>query len=74
MLTSAFNATLETFVYCGCQCAEVSWSPVCIHCTCIIASYLAKISSVESQKGIIAVLRCSFENQKDTITIDFVQR
>ena len=32
------------------------------------------ISSAESQKGIIAAQTCSFENQKGTITIDFVQR
>ena len=31
------------------------------------------ISSVESQKGAIAVHMCSVENQKGTITIDFVQ-
>ena len=32
------------------------------------------ISSAESQKGINAVQRCSIENQKGTIAIDFVQR
>ena len=31
------------------------------------------IPSVESQKGITAVQRCSVESQKGTITIDFVQ-
>ena len=29
------------------------------------------ISSVESQKGVIAVQRCSVENQKGAIAIDF---
>ena len=34
-----------------------------------------KISSVESQKGVIADdQRCSVENQKGAIAIDFVQR
>ena len=32
------------------------------------------MSSVESQKGAIADQRCSIENQKGTIAIDFVQR
>ena len=32
------------------------------------------ISSVESQKGVIAYQRCSVENQKGTIAIDFVQQ
>ena len=32
------------------------------------------ISSVESQKGVIADQRCSVENQKGAIAIDFVQR
>ena len=32
------------------------------------------ISSVESKKGIIADQRCSVENQKGAIAIDFVQR
>ena len=32
------------------------------------------ISSVESQKGVIADQRCSAENQKGAIAIDFVQR
>ena len=32
------------------------------------------ISSAESQKGIIADQRCSIENQKGAIAIDFVQR
>ena len=32
------------------------------------------ISSVEGQKGIIAYQRCSIENQKGAITIDFVQQ
>ena len=32
------------------------------------------ISSVESQKGIIADQRCSVENQKGAIVIDFVQQ
>ena len=31
------------------------------------------ISSVESQKGVIAVQSCSIENEKGTITIDFVK-
>ena len=31
------------------------------------------ISSAESQKGIIAIQLCFVENQKGTITIDFVQ-
>ena len=35
---------------------------------------LEKISSVENQKGVIAVQRCSTENQKGAIAIDFVQR
>ena len=34
----------------------------------------SNISSVESQKGVIAVQRCSVENQKGTIAIDFVKR
>ena len=32
------------------------------------------ISSVESQKGVIADQRCSVENQKGAIAIDFVQQ
>ena len=32
------------------------------------------IAPAESQKGIVAVQRCSVENQKGTITIDFVQQ
>ena len=32
------------------------------------------ISSVESQKGVIADQRCSVENQKGGVAIDFVQR
>ena len=32
------------------------------------------ISSVESQKGVIADQRCSVENQKGAIAIAFVQR
>ena len=32
------------------------------------------ISSVESQKDVIAVQRCSVENQKGAIAIDFVQQ
>ena len=32
------------------------------------------ISSVESQKGVIADQRCSIENQKGAIAIDFVQQ
>ena len=31
------------------------------------------MSSVESQKGAIAIKKCSIENQKGVITIDFVQ-
>ena len=31
-------------------------------------------SSVESQKGVKTVERCSVENQKGTIVLDFVQR
>ena len=37
-------------------------------------SRLYGISSVESQKGIIADQRCSVENQKGAIAIGFVQR
>ena len=37
-------------------------------------SFMFCISSVESQKGIIADQRCSVENQKGAIDIDFVQR
>ena len=32
------------------------------------------ISSVESQKGVIAIQRCSIENQKGAIDIDFVKQ
>ena len=32
------------------------------------------ILSVESQKGVIAEQRCSVENQKGAIAIDFVRR
>ena len=32
------------------------------------------ISSAESQKGVIADQRCSIENQKGAIAIDFVQQ
>ena len=32
------------------------------------------MSSAESQKGAIADQRCSVENQKDAIAIDFVQQ
>ena len=32
------------------------------------------ISLVESQKGVIFIQRCSVENQKGAIVIDFVQR
>ena len=35
---------------------------------------LFNTSSVESQKGIISVQRCSTENQKGGIAIDFVQQ
>ena len=31
-------------------------------------------SSVESQKAAITIQRCSVENQKGTIAVDFVQR
>ena len=31
-------------------------------------------SSAESQNGTITIQRCSLENQKDTIAIDFVQQ
>ena len=31
------------------------------------------VSSLENQKGIITVQRCSIENQKGTIAIDIVQ-
>ena len=31
-------------------------------------------TSVESQKGVIEDQRCSFENQKGAIAIDFVQQ
>ena len=34
----------------------------------------ANFSSVESQKGAIAVQRCFVENQKGAIAIDFVQQ
>ena len=34
----------------------------------------ASISSAESQKGAIADQRCSIENQKGAIAIDFVQQ
>ena len=41
---------------------------------CIIMLFIGShISSVESQKGIIAVKRCSIENQKVAIAIDIVQ-
>ena len=30
--------------------------------------------SVESQKGVIAIQRCSIENQKGALAIDFVQQ
>ena len=33
-----------------------------------------QMSSVESQKGVIADQQCSVENQKGAIAIDFVQR
>ena len=32
------------------------------------------ISSVESQKGVIAVQRCPVQNQRGTVAINFVQR
>ena len=35
---------------------------------------IENILSVENQKGIIAVLRCPVENQKGTITVDFLQQ
>ena len=35
--------------------------------------YVHNISAVESQKGAITIQRCSIENQKGTIVIDFVQ-
>ena len=35
---------------------------------------LRYISSVESQKSVITVQRCSIENQKGAIAIDFVQQ
>ena len=38
------------------------------------ASLEIHISSVESQKGAIAVQRCSVENQKGTIATDFIQQ
>ena len=38
------------------------------------ADCIIDISSVESQKGVIAVQRCSVENQKGAIAIDFVQQ
>ena len=37
-------------------------------------SYLKMISSVESQKGVIAVQRCSVENQKGTIAVQSLWR
>ena len=36
--------------------------------------YILSILSAESQKGAIADQRCSVENQKGAIAIDFVQR
>ena len=42
---------------------------MCLVTTTIVIS----ISSAENQKGINAVQRCSIENQKGTIAIDFVQ-
>ena len=33
-----------------------------------------EISSIESQKGVIADQRCSIENQKGANAIDFVQQ
>ena len=32
------------------------------------------LAASESQKGVNAILRCSAENQKGAITIDFVQQ
>ena len=43
-----------------------------VHYSKFIFCYI--ISSVESQKGVIADQRCSVENQKGAIATDFVQR
>ena len=42
--------------------------------TCYYNTHKQKISSAESQNVVIAVQRCSVENQKDNIAIDFVPR
>ena len=39
-----------------------------------LKSFAGIMSSAESQKGAIADQRCSVENQKDAIAIDFVQQ
>ena len=35
---------------------------------------MCKLSSAEDQQGTVTIQRCSIENQKGTIAIDFVQR
>ena len=44
------------------------------HHTAFLCSKLVMISSAESQKGAIADQRCSVENQKGDIAINFVQQ
>ena len=39
----------------------------------IVSSGTSSLSSAENQKGVNAVQRCSVENQKGAISIDFVQ-
>ena len=43
-----------------------------VNATCGQNDYMN--SSIESQKGVITDQRCSVENQKGAIAIDFVQR
>ena len=45
-------------------CVTLGWSMFC---------FLVGMSGAGSQKGINAVQRCSIANQKDAITMDFVQ-
>ena len=40
---------------------------------CLNVSESAEISSVESQKGIITIHKCSVEHQKGALTIEIVQ-
>ena len=55
---------------------KATWNCMCV-CVCVcVCVYICLyyISSVESQKGVIAVQRCFVENQKGAIAIDFVQQ